>query len=213
MKKYLLKIMPAYSWFMISAMLLFNCVTYFGTRIFTTGLRHYSIASPLDEMMPFIPFFIVFYILAYVQWIIGYIVIGRAEKQLCIRIFAGELIAKFIALICFIVFPTTIEGLRPDVSSLYGHGIWNELTAFIYSLDAPDNLFPSIHCLESWVCLRGALKIKDMPKWYTCSMLIMTLLVFASTVLVKQHVLIDIAGGVIAVEIGLGIAGKIAAKN
>ena len=43
-------------------------------------------------------------------------------------------------------------------------------------------------------------------------MVIMTLLVFASTVLVKQHVLIDIAGGVIAVEIGMLIANKITAK-
>lgn len=34
-------------------------------------------------------------------------------------------------------------------------------------------------------------------------MLVITLLVFASTVLVKQHVLIDIFGGLAAVEIGL----------
>ena len=212
LKKHLLKIMPAYSWFMLSIMVLFNCITYFGTRIFTTGLKHYSVILPLDKMLPFIPFFIAFYILAYVQWITGYIIIGRQEKHICIRIFTGELIAKAIALICFVIFPTTIEGFRPEAASLYGHGIWHELTAYIYSLDAPDNLFPSIHCLESWVCLRGTLKIKNVPKWYACLMVIMTLLVFASTVLVKQHVLIDIAGGVIAVEIGMFIANKITAK-
>ena len=39
-------------------------------------------------------------------------------------------------------------------------------------------------------------------------MLVMTLLVFASTVLVKQHVLIDVLGGLAAVEIGLFFSGR-----
>lgn len=213
MKKFLLKIMPEHSWIMLSIIVIFNFVTYFGTRLFTTGLKHYNIALPLDEKIPFVPVFISIYILAYVQWIIGFIVIGRAKKDISVRIFTAELIAKAIALICFIVFPTTIEGLRPDEASLYGHGIWSEITAAVYKLDAPDNLFPSIHCLESFVCLAGAVRIKNIPQWYKVTMLIMTLLVFASTVLVRQHVLLDIAGGVAAVCIGLFIADRLPVKN
>lgn len=116
--------------------------------------------------------------------------------------FIAELIAKGIALTCFILLPTTVD-IRPDIETLKGGGIWNVLTEFVYSMDAADNGFPSIHCLESWVCFRGALKLEKVPRWYVYVMLGMTLLVFASTVFVKQHAIVDIAGGVAAVEIGL----------
>ena len=75
-------------------------------------------------------------------------------------------------------------------------------------MDAPDNLFPSIHCLESYVCFRGALYTKKVPVWYKYVMLISTVLVFASTVLVKQHVLVDMLGAVLAVEFGLFVSKK-----
>lgn len=213
MKNRLIKIMPLYSWVMLTIILLVNCLTYFGTRIFTTGLRHYNFATPLDMMIPFVPFFIIFYVLAYVQWIIGFIMIGRGNREMAIHVFIGELIAKVIAMFCFILIPTTMEGLRPSVESLQGGGIWCQLTAWIYTLDAPDNLFPSIHCLESWVCFRGALKLEKVPKWYVYVMFVMTLLVFASTVLVKQHVFVDILGGVAAVEIGLFISYRLRLKR
>ncbi len=213
MKKRLLGIMPVYAWGMVALLLSVNGLAYFGTRMFTSGLEHSCIAAPLDRALPFVPFFIVFYILAYVQWIVGFVMIGRGEKDVCLRFFLGELIAKLIAMACFILFPTTMEGLRPSVESLQGGGIWYSLTALIYRMDAPDNLFPSIHCLESWFCFRGALKLKNVPRWYAPAMLVMTLFVFASTVLVKQHVLVDIIGGVAAVEIGLWISGRIPLKK
>ena len=203
MRNRLSVIMPGYAWIMIAVLLLVNGIAYFGTRLFTSGWKHWDLALPLDEKLPFVPFFIVFYILAYVQWAVGFVMIGRGGKEVCIRLFSAELTAKVIAMICFLVLPTTIEGLRPAAESLQGGGIWCSLTALIYRMDAPDNLFPSIHCLESWFCFRGALKLKNVPRWYAPVMLLSALLVFASTVLVKQHVLADIAGGIAAVEIGM----------
>ena len=213
MKKGMLKIMPAYSWGLLTIIVSVNFLVYFGTRPFTTGLKHYCIAGPWDRMLPFVPFFIIFYLLAYVQWIIGFIMIGRDDRRVVFQVFIGELIAKGIALACFVLFPTTIEELRPSMESLQGGGIWNELAAWIYSMDAADNVFPSVHCLESWICFRGALRLRGKPEWYAHVMLVMTLLVFASTVLVKQHALIDIVGGVTAVEIGLFISGRLLIKR
>lgn len=203
MKKYMLKIMPVYSWIILTIILIVNYITYFGSRIFTSGLKHYSLVISLDRKLPFISFFVLFYILAYLQWIIGFVMIGRSRREVVFQMFIGELIAKGIALICFVLLPTTVKEIRPGIEALKGGGIWNMLTELIYSMDAADNGFPSIHCLESWVCFRGALKLEKAPKWYVYAMLGMTLLVFASTVFVKQHALVDIVGGVVAVEIGL----------
>jgi membrane-associated phospholipid phosphatase len=82
----------------------------------------------------------------------------------------------------------------------------------LYSIDAADNLFPSIHCLESWVCFRGIMLVKDKSKIYTPIVLIFTLLVFASTVCLKQHVVADIVGGVLVSEIGFAVATMIFRK-
>lgn len=202
MKKYMLKIMPVYSWVMLTIILIVNYIAYFGSRTFTTGLKHYSFVNSLDRKLPFISFFVLFYILAYLQWIIGFVMIGRSRREVVFQMFIAELIAKGIALTCFILLPTTVD-IRPDIETLKDGGIWNVLTEFVYSMDAADNGFPSIHCLESWVCFRGALKLEKVPRWYVYLMLAMTLLVFASTVFVKQHAMVDIAGGVAAVEIGL----------
>ena len=205
----LASIYPTYSILPIAAMLGMNMVAYMGTRIFTTGRYHYNIESPLDRMLPLVPFFVVFYVLAFAQWITGYLLIGREKKEYCYRFFLGEIIAKAICLVIFLVFPTTLN--RPEIT---GNGIFERLLAFIYSVDAADNLFPSIHCLESWMCWRGCRKLTQtrLPGWFSGANLVRTLLVFASTVLCKQHVLIDIAGGVAVVEIGLFLAPKILKK-
>ena len=208
MKKRMTKIMPLYSWVMLAIILFVNYFVYFSIRPFTAGLKHYSMVSSLDRVLPFISIFFSIYLLAYIQWIIGFVLIGR-DEQVAFRMFVGELIAKGIALICFVFFPTTTEELRPSMESLRGGGIWCELAAWVYSVDVANNCFPSVHCIESWVCFRGALNLKKVPRWYAYLMFVVTLLVFASTLFVKQHVLVDVIGALAAVEIGLFISGRL----
>ena len=55
---------------------------------------------------------------------------------------------------------------------------------------------------------RAGFWMKRLPRWYRWGGLVMTLLVFASTLLVKQHVLVDIPGGILTAELGLGLSGR-----
>ena len=200
---------PVSSMLLIAVMLCTNLLAYFGTRIINSGRYHYNIESALDRALPVVPFFVVFYLLAFGQWIVCYLLIGREEKEYSLRFFLGEIIAKLLCLVIFLILPSTLS--RPLMT---GNGLFERLLAFVYSMDAADNLFPSIHCLESWMCWRGCRKLTKtrLPGWFSGANLILTLLVFASTVLCKQHVLIDIAGGVAVVEIGLFLSGKILKK-
>lgn len=213
MKNFLRRIMPTYAWIMLIIVVSWNMFTYFGTRLFTESLYHYPVDNPIDDRIPFVPFFILFYLLAYVQWIVGFICIARESRDVCYRVLIAEVIAKTICLLCFVFLPTTIAASRPEIESIAGKGIWCDLTALIYRLDAPNNLFPSIHCLESWICFRGAMRLKRVPRWYTPVMFVFTLLVFASTVLVKQHVWFDILGGIAVVELGLLITKKLSLRK
>ena len=176
-------------------------ITYFGTKFINLNRFHHDITTVINIDVPFIPIFFIFYFLAYLQWGIGFILIARENKKLCYDFLSGEFIAKAISFAIFLIIPTTM--LRPEVA---GTGAFDKLVGLLYKIDTPRNLFPSLHCLESWLCFRGALKLKGIRKWYAPLSFIFTLLVFASTILIKQHVPLDIIAGILVGEIGLLIS-------
>ena len=87
------------------------------------------------------------------------------------------------ALVSFFCIPQRI--LRPVITD---GGLWNQLALWLYSIDAADNLFPSIHCLVSWFCYLGIRGKKEIPVWYQRVSAVLAILVFVSTLLTKQHV-------------------------
>lgn len=192
------RIVPRYSIVVLLLMLGVNALTYYATRPFTAGLYHYNWYLPVDAYIPFVPAWIIIYIAAYLQWVIGYIIIARESKEVCYSVLTGEMLAKLMCMVIFLVFPTTMQ--RATVT---GNDFCSQLVQLIYATDRPDNLFPSIHCLESWLCFRGALRVKKVGRLYAPLSFVFALLVFASVVLVKQHVAIDILGGVAVAELGL----------
>lgn len=190
-------LVPRYAWAPLAAVVLFNFLVYSGTKLITAAWPHHTLALPLDAQLPFVPGFICIYVLAFVQWVVGYVLIVRDSEALCFRMTAADLAAKLLCMVCFLAFPTTMTRPTPE-----GGGLWCALTRLIYWFDKPVNLFPSVHCLESWICMRGALASRQRL-WVKVAMTVMTLLVCASTVLVKQHLVLDIAGGIAAAELGL----------
>lgn len=178
-----------------------NFMVYYGCRLINLNRLHYPIGWPLDDAIPFVPFFIVFYLLAFAQWAISYLVLANQEKEFCFRMFTGAMIAKWLCLLFFIALPTTMT--RPEVT---GTDFFSWVTKMIFAMDRPDNLFPSCHCLESWICIRVAFGSRTMGKWYRYVMTGFSILVFASVLLVKQHVFPDVIGGIAVAELGLFIA-------
>lgn len=190
------KIFPKFAYIPVILVIVFNCLTFWGSKLITQNAHHYDLSTPLDYMLPFSPCFMFFYILAYFQWVWNYVYHTRLGREKYYHIVTVDLLAKTFALFLFIVMPAEIT--RPEVS---GNGFWENVTRLMYSIDTPTALFPSYHCLESWLCFRAALMVKDAPRWYAPFQLILTLFVFASTVLVKQHFIVDVFAGIAVVEI------------
>lgn len=197
------RVVPRYAFVILPVALAVNILTYYATRLVTTGLHHYNWSLPVDSFIPFIPVFVIVYVLSYLQWVVGFILIARENRQVCYSVLTGEIIAKLICMAVFFIAPTTMQ--RADVT---GHDFCSALVRLLYASDPADNLFPSIHCLESWICFRGALKINKIGKWYRVFSFIFALLVFAAVVFIKQHVFIDIIGGVAVAELGLFFSNK-----
>ena len=195
------KLLPRYSWLPVATTLVLHMAAYFGTRLLPWRPEYHYMALPLDEKVPFLPGFVIIYVLAYVQWIAGLVLIARESRDRCRLVLRGEIIGKLLCAILFVVFPTSL--IRPEVP---GTGLSSRLLRRIYLADAPDNLFPSMHCMESWACFRLTAYTSKALKWYRPVSFIFTLLVFASTVCIRQHVLVDIPAGVAVFEIGFLIS-------
>lgn len=178
-----------------------NFLVFYGSRPIAAGWYHWDLSLPLDAHIPLVTQAIYIYILAFLSWAIGACMVGRQDRELCYELLAGENIAKLLCLVIFLALPTSME--RPEIT---GDTLSAHLMRFIYAADQPNNLFPSIHCLENWFLFRASLRCKGVRTWEKVGYLVFALLVFAATVLVKQHVVVDILGGIVVVELGLALS-------
>ena len=67
----------------------------------------------------------------------------------------------------------------------------------IYRLDAPTNLFPSMHCSLSMICLIMLFTAAGLPLWLKAANAVFSLCVFMSTLKTKQHVIVDTLVGML----------------
>ncbi len=189
------KIIKKYSIIPLIFAVSFNMAVYFGSRIIAGNWHHYNIESSLDRLIPIWAPSVIIYLGCYLFWAANYIIIAQQEKDTVCQFFSADFLSRIVCLIFYLVVPTT--NVRPNVDP---SGFWNQLLLYLYSIDAADNLFPSIHCLVSWFCYIGIRGNQKIPKWYRGLSCIMALLVCASTLLTKQHVIIDVIGGILLAE-------------
>ncbi len=180
-------------------MLLANLAAFYGTRLLDTGAPVHSMATAPDARIPFVPAMIVVYLLAFVQWALGYLVLVHEPPRVCRRYACAMVLAQIISAACFLLCPTVMTD-RPVPE---GADLFSRLTALVFSMDAPDHLFPSLHCLESWMFMRITLASGQVRRPLKIFSVLFTSAVFASVVLVKQHYLADIPGGIAVAELGL----------
>ena len=171
---------PKYAVLPLLGCLALNMLAYYGSRLFNLSMTSYDLSLPLDHRISLVPPFIVVYMLSFVYWWFAYMVIAADSPERCGMLF-GEMIGKLICLAFFLILPTQME--RPAVT---GNDIFSRLVRFIYWTDVPNNLFPSIHCMESHLCWRGLARCRRVPKWVTIAAFILSLAIYASTVLVRQ---------------------------
>ena len=150
----------------------------------------------LDELVPFMPAFIIIYFGCYIFWVVNYLMVAFYEDENKYRFYTADFYARLICLTFFVFFPTT--NTRPELT---GNGIFIRAMRFLYTVDKPVNLFPSIHCMASWFCCIGLRKCKEIPEWYKLMSVLIAISVFISTLATRQHVLWDVAGGIGVAEL------------
>ena len=128
--------------------LLLNSIVYWGGQHIAAGFHHWDMTTALDRMIPLVPGWVVVYVGAFPFWAVNYVLMARGQDWY--RIMTAEVLAKLLCGVVFLAVPTT--NVRPELA---GNGFGEMLLGLVYEMDAPTNLLPSIHCLESWICFAG----------------------------------------------------------
>lgn len=163
------------------------------------GDRVYSLQTSLDILTPFIPGFVIPYLLWY-PFIIGvFIALAFHNRLLYYQTLVALCSGLIISYIFFAVFQTSIQ--RPDMNNQTG--FLAQLVQFVYTTDQPYNCFPSIHVLTSYLMFRGT---HIFNRAFRLSIAVISILIIISTVFVKQHVLADILGGIVIGELCFQLA-------
>lgn len=149
-----------------------------------------SPSLPLDDLIPFVPVFLIPYIGCFAHWAATFYLVYRTRDGFS-RLFSAAMTSYMVAFAVFLIYPTTI--VRPLEET---EGIWAFIYGIVCAADAPLNLFPSVHCVVAFLCTACTKKTEGIPRWYAYMSAAMCVLVCASTVFVKQHFIMDVLGGV-----------------
>ena len=132
------------------------------------GKRHYCLALPIDAAVPFLPWTVFIYFFAcLIFWFFLYRRVAALPRRTADRFFCANLLGKAISFFFFVFFPTTMTQPEPN-----GPGFWDACMRFLYWIDEPNNLFPSLHCFIAWLCwvgIRGNRQVS--PLWRSSALL------------------------------------------
>lgn len=157
--------------------------------------NYYVSYLPIDDAIPFCEWFI----FAYVLWF-PFLAVGAFaaldDKKAFRRqmLFVG--ISFSMTLIFDMIFPNG-QDLRPVLSGELN--IAERLCAGIYAADTNTNVLPSMHILGAFAVVGSYLSSEKLRKRkITVILIVSAIVISASTVLVKQHSMLDVIWGSVA---------------
>ena len=160
-----------------------------GYDVLNHGPNQLFLRTPLDQALPVVPIFAVPYVslqpVIYGSLVIFLLFRARLQQS------AGlSLAATFLISYVFFAFLQTFV-IRP---TLTGDDVFTQMVRTVYAGDNPYNDFPSLHVATSAIIAIHWWRF-DRRAGYVAA--IWAVLVAMSTVLIRQHYLADVAGGLI----------------
>ncbi|MCL6457274.1 MAG: phosphatase PAP2 family protein [Gorillibacterium sp.] len=156
----------------------------------------HSLVTLLDLHTPFISAFIVPYSLwiFYIYACLIYFFIK--DPQLYWETLITYTLCVLSCYAIYSIFQTTVP--RPIIT---GNDIFSRLMRFSYNKDNPFNCFPSIHSFTSYLVMRSLYKSSFKNRLNRTLIYGTSTLIIVSTLFVKQHVILDVIGAIVIVEL------------
>ena len=144
---------------------------------------------PLDDLIPFCEYFVVFYCMWY-PLLIATAIYLFANDDRSFRLYGLFIIISFTGTLLFcLIFPNG-QNLRPAEFTDPNFLTW--LVGRLYSADTNTNVIPSMHVLGCMAAVFGLFRSRCTPRGAKIGVIVLTVLINASTVLIKQHSILDV---------------------
>lgn len=158
--------------------------------------RYHVMHSVVDDWIPFNEYFIIPYFLwfAYIAAVILWFFFTNKEDyyRVCILLFTGMTLSL---LICTL-FPNGTD-FRPYVDP--EKNIFAKAVSLLYATDTCTNVFPSIHVYNSVAVHIGIIRSEQFKNNWIVRLIsgVLMVSICMSTVFLKQHSIIDVAGALL----------------
>jgi membrane-associated phospholipid phosphatase len=184
--------------FFLRAVTAATVIASFGLYHLLNGARGrvHVLMTSADRAIPFVPMFSVPYVL-YLPFLFVTVLYGILVTPQWKAVAAAALLLQIISSAIYAVWQTHVP--RPDV----GPGTFENLTRFVYRHDRPYNCFPSLHVAHSAACFFW------MASFFPALALPLgglALAIILSTMFIKQHAIVDVAGGLALAAAGVSVA-------
>lgn len=148
---------------------------------------------PLDDRIPFCEWFLIPYVSWYVL-IAGSLVWFLWKDRAQFRWLQSYiLITQVIGIFCFFLLPSR-QALRPE--TFPRDDLLTRLVRFLYTVDTPTGVCPSMHVAWSLALISAWTRKKDAPILWRWSVTVWCTLICVSVVFIKQHSVLDILAAV-----------------
>lgn len=174
---------------------------YFITRLFEG--KPYNVSLNIDSKIPFISYFVIFYVLWYIFLIVSPLIIYKRDEKSLKEYALTYVVCAIISSILFLFFPTTVT----RASSLNDNLFFDKLVILIYKNDSPAlNCFPSFHCLACILWIKYIGLNRNIKKYIRILITFFSIVVMLSTLFIKQHAVVDVIGSLFVFIIGYNIS-------
>lgn len=168
-------------------------ILYFLTENLIPAENCHIIHSPLDDLIPFNEFFVIFYVGWYVL-IVGSLLYFLLYSVQNFRNLQTYIITtQILAVIVYVVNPSR-QDLRPEVFPRENFLTW--IMGTIYAFDTNTGVFPSLHVAYSIGIASTWLRERSVKPFLRAIIVLFCLGVCLSVAFVKQHSVLDIFGAI-----------------
>ncbi|MFQ9346099.1 MAG: hypothetical protein ACLR2O_12175 [Coprococcus sp.] len=171
-------------------------MVYWGVPLLRTGIKTHNLSGPADEVIPFMPQFIIIYFGCYLFWVVNYFMASMREEKVKYRFFTADFYARLVCMLCFIFYPTT--NTRPVLA---GTDIWTQAVRFCIQLISQSICFRPFTAWQAGSAAIAVRKNRKISNWYKAFSVLMTVLVVISTLALRQHVWQDAVAGILLAEV------------